>query len=237
MTTIAARRRSRLPPVSLPENRRPPPFSLSAWAQWRSGDGINALTNEGELGGSQAGIRARYRIARTGLADIAIAARLSRPIERGTGAEAAIGVSVQPIEGVPVELMADRRIALDTGSRNAWSLGIAGGLYRRPLPMGLELDGYAQAGIVGANSRDLYADGAVTVSRPVPLGERSVVSLGGGIWAGAQPGISRVDIGPEASLRMPVGDGGVRLSFSWRERVAGSAAPGSGPVVTLGADF
>ncbi|MGP1282460.1 MAG: hypothetical protein ACTS1X_05745 [Parasphingopyxis sp.] len=232
-----ARRPSRLPSPPLARPAASSPFSLAAWVQWRSGDGVEALADDGELGGSQAGIRARYRIVRAAGFEAALAARLSRPIERDNGAEAAIGVAVRPAADIPVELTAERRIALDHGGRDAWAIGIAGGVYRRPLPFGLELDGYAQAGVVGARSRDLYGDAALIVSRPVPLGGRGTLSFGGGVWAGAQPGASRVDIGPEASVRLPVGNGGVRLSLSWRERVAGSAAPGSGPALTLGADF
>lgn len=237
-----ARRRSRIPPDSPRPTTRAnpalrPAFSLSAWAQWRSGDGIEALANDGELGGSQAGVAARYRVWRGAGAEAALAARLFRPIDRGNGAEAAVGIAVRPAEQIPVELIAERRIGLEGGGRGAWSLGVAGGVYRRPLPLGFELDGYAQAGIVGARRRDLYADTALAVSRPVALSPRSTLSLGGGVWAGAQPGASRVDIGPEASVRLPAGDGGMRLSLSWRERVAGSAAPGSGLVLTLGADF
>lgn len=241
-----ARRRSHIPahgpstPFTSPASA--PRFSVSAWAHWRSGDGVSALADDGELGGSQAGIRARYRIMRSAGIEAAFAARLSRPIEQDNGAEAAIGIAIRPSERVPIELVAERRIGLDDGGRDAWSLGIAGGLYRHPLPFGFELDGYAQAGIVGARRRDLYGDAALTVSQPIPLSatslsERSTLSLGGGVWAGAQQGASRVDIGPEASIRLPVGDGGVRLSVSWRQRIAGSAAPGSGPVLTLGTDF
>ncbi|RED16959.1 hypothetical protein [Parasphingopyxis lamellibrachiae] len=236
-----ARRRSGIPPGSRLATQAnpalPPAFSLSAWAQWRSGDGIGALADDGELGGSQAGIAARYRVWRGAGAEAALAARLSRPIDHGNGAEAAIGIALRPAERIPVELIAERRIGLDDGGRDAWSLGIAGGVYRQPLPLGFELDGYAQAGIVGARRRDFYGDAALVVSRPVPLSERSTLSIGGGVWAGAQPGASRVDIGPEASVRLPAGDGGIRLSLSWRERVAGFAAPGSGPVLALGADF
>ncbi|WP_299328941.1 hypothetical protein [Parasphingopyxis sp.] len=212
-------------------------FSLSAWVQWRSGDGFGALSGDGELGGSQMGLRARYRLLRLAGLDMAATARLSRPIERGEGGEAAIGFSLRPTEDIPVALIAERRIALDAGGRNAWSLGMVGGVSRAPLPFGFELDGYAQAGVVGANSRDLYGDAALVVSHPIAIDDRRTLSLGAGIWAGAQPGVSRVDIGPEASIRLPMGDGGARLSLGWRQRVAGSAAPDSGPAITLGADF
>lgn len=214
-----------------------PRFRLSAWAQWRGGNGVNALANDGELGGSQAGMRMRYRVTRGSGAEVAVAARLSRPIEQNNGAEAAIGLALSPSPHIPVELIAERRIGLDNGGRDAWSLGMAAGLYRQPLPLGLDLDGYAQAGIVGARRRDLYGDAALVVSQPIALSERSMAAFGGGIWAGAQPGVARLDIGPEASIRLPADKGGMRLSVSWRQRVAGSAAPGSGPVLTLGTDF
>ncbi len=212
-------------------------FSLSSWVQWRSGSSVNALASDGELGGSQAGIGIRYRITRGAGIEAALAARLSRPLERGKGAEAAIGIALHPSAQIPVVLIAERRIGLDNGGRNAWSLGMVGGLYRQPLPLGLELDGYAQAGIVGTRRRDLYGDVALVVSQPIALSERSTLSFGGGVWAGAQPGVSRIDIGPEASVRFPAGDSGARLSLGWRQRISGSASPGSGPVLTLGTDF
>ena len=46
--------------------------------------------------------------------------------------------------------------------------------------------------------------------------------------------VYRVDVGPRVS--MPVGRG-MRVHVDWRQRVAGSAAPGSGPALTLAADF
>ena len=205
--------------------------------QWRSGDGVDALASDGELGGSQAGVRGRYRVMRVAGVEAALSARVSHPLERADGGEAAVGISVRPENRLPIELIAERRIALDDGGRNAWSLTLAGGVYRRPLPLGFELDGYAQAGIVGANSRDIFGDAAIVISQPMPLHDRTTVSLGAGIWGGAQPGVSRVDVGPEASIRLPIGGGGMRLSAGWRQRIAGTAAPGSGPVVTLGADF
>jgi hypothetical protein len=162
---------------------------------------------------------------------------LSRPIERSDGAEAALGVAVQPFESLPLTVSLDRRIAIEAGARNAWSIGVAGGVYRKAVTTGLELDGYAQAGIVGAHSRDLYVDGSASLSHPIAISERAILSLGVGAWGGAQPGVARVDIGPEAGLRLPLGDMGIRLALGWRHRIAGSAEPGSGPALTLGADF
>jgi hypothetical protein len=213
------------------------PWRFAFWAQWRSGDGPAAIAEGGELGGSQAGLRIQYSLARTEHAEIAATARASRPLEGPDGGEAALGLMLRPSRTIPLEIFAERRIALEDGGRNAWSLGAAAGIDRRPLPFGLELDGYAQAGIVGIESRDAYVDANVAVARAIPVARRTTLSVGGAAWAAAQPGASRVDVGPEAVLRLPAGGGGMRLSLSWRQRVAGSAAPGSGPAVTLGADF
>lgn len=61
--------------------------------------------------------------------------------------------------------------------------------------------------------------------------------LGGMIASSAQPGVERLDIGPEIRLRLPVGQGGLRLSAEWRARIAGNARPASGPAITLITDF
>jgi hypothetical protein len=95
----------------------------------------------------------------------------------------------------------------------------------------LTLDAYAQAGVVGLRSRDAFFDGSVRLS--VPLGR---FELGAGAWAAAQPGVERFDIGPTVSMRLPA-IRNTRLRADWRFRVAGDAAPASGPAVTLATDF
>lgn len=213
------------------------PWRLSAWTLWRTGSGPPPLANGGQLGGSQAGLRTLYDLGRVAGTDLALSARMSRPLESDGGTEAALGISARPLPAVPVEFTIERRIAVERGGRDAWAMGLAGGVYREPLPLGLELDGYFQAGVVGARSRDLYGDLAVAVARPVRLSERTTLSLGGAAWASAQPGTSRVDVGPQAVLRFPVGEGALALALGWRQRIAGDAAPGSGPALTLGTDF
>ena len=79
-------------------------------------------------------------------------------------------------------------------------------------------------------SRDLFADGALTFTKPV-FGR---YSAGFGIWGGIQPGLSRVDVGPRVSMRIR---NNMRVHLDWRQRVAGNAEPGSGPALTLAADF
>lgn len=59
-------------------------------------------------------------------------------------------------------------------------------------------------------------------------------SAGLGVWGGYQPGLYRVDAGPRISMRVR---SNVSVHFDWRQRLAGTAEPGSGPAVTLGANF
>jgi hypothetical protein len=61
--------------------------------------------------------------------------------------------------------------------------------------------------------------------------------LGGGAWGAAQRDAQRFDIGPSATLALPLGKQNVRLALDWRQRIAGDARPGSGLALTLGSDF
>jgi len=97
---------------------------------------------------------------------------------------------------------------------------------------GLRLDAYAQAGVVGASRRDLFADGGATLVRPLGSG----LAIGAGAWAGAQPGAARLDIGPRITAALP-GATPARVSLDWRFRVAGGAAPSSGPSLTISTGF
>jgi hypothetical protein len=201
---------------------------LSTWAFARRGSG-RQLATAGVLGGSQVGARATYGLTDT----VAISARLYSPIERTGGAEAALGIEVQPLRGVPIRLLAERRQSLGREGRSAFSLLAHGGVSEQPLLGPLRLDAYMQAGVVGLRSRNAFADGAVRIG--VPLTDD--IELGVGAWGAAQPDASRLDLGPQASYRLPVLGGRARLSAEWRMRVAGDARPGSGPALTLSTDF
>jgi hypothetical protein len=206
-------------------------LSGSAWVLVR-GERADALAPGGTLGGSQAGLRILYRLNGDPVRPLALSARLSSPLAGRRGAEAALGIDWRPLARLPLHLLAERRQALGRDRRSAFALAVHGGLAEHPLPAGLRLDAYGQAGLVGARSRDLFADGAARVT--MPLGR---LSLGAGLWGGFQPDASRLDAGPHASFRLNLGGEPVRLAAEWRLRVAGDARPGSGPVLTLGSDF
>lgn len=216
----------------------PPPatrsrWSGSAWAFVRSA-GMSSLAGGGQLGGSQAGARIAYRVDDAGR--LALAARAYLPTGHPRGSEAAVGIDLRPLPAIPFRLSVERRIALGRDGRDAWSAYAAGGFFRG-LRGSLELDGYGQAGVVGARSRDLFADGAVRLARRVALGGGVDLLAGAGAWGAAQPGATRLDLGPHAALRIPTAGASIAVAVDWRRRVAGHARPGSGPTLTIATDF
>ena len=205
-------------------------FSGSAWVLLR-GDGNASLATGGQLGGSQLGARLFYA---PGPRALAITARISAPLSQPTGREVAIGVALR---GANFGLIAEQRVALDNGGKGSPAVFAYGGVSDVVLPANFKLEGYAQAGVVGAKSPATFVDGAVRVERTVLTARLASLSLGGGIWGGAQPGVRRVDIGPQVVARFAVADTNLRVSAEWRQRVAGNAIPASGPSVTVGFDF
>ena len=76
----------------------------------------------------------------------------------------------------------------------------------------------------------LEADGALTATYPfMPR-----FAVGGGMWGGIQPGLSRFDAGPRLSYQLRLG---LRAHLDYRFRVTGNAEPRSGPALTLAAGF
>jgi hypothetical protein len=203
-------------------------LQLTTWALLRGAPEPGALASGGTLGGSQAGVRLMYNFNRW----LAASLRTTSPIGGSRGAEVAAGVRVMPFRSIPVAITAERRqsVGRDGGGRSAFALFAEGGLYHQPMPLDFSLDAYFQAGVVGMNSRDLFADGALAFTRPV----WGRVSAGLGLWGGYQPGVYRVDAGPRVSVRLR---DNIYAHVDWRQRLAGRAAPSSGPALTIAADF
>ena len=203
----------------------------SAWMLARDAR-VAAVASNGVLGGDQAGARVLYRLNREAGAPLSLSARVSSPL-RHAGAEAAIGVEWQPVAGVPVRLLAERRQRVSGDGRSAWAVLAHGGVSDQRVAGELRLDAYAQAGVVGARARDPFVDGGATLVRPLNVEILGDLAVGAGAWGGAQPGAARLDVGPRVTTRI----GRARVSLDWRFRVAGGAAPASGPSLTVGTDF
>jgi hypothetical protein len=222
-------------PMSSPASAQGDRWRASAWLLWREGSGNpRDLVTGGRLGGSQAGLRLDYDMTPASISRTAFYGRLSSALNRPASPEGAVGVTWQPARSVPLTIAAERRIALGDGARNANAVFAVGGFGPRPLLGKVEAQAYAQAGMVGFNRRDLFADGKLSLLAPVT---RTPVRTGISLSGGAQPQVERLDIGPEVQLRLPMPRAASRLSIEWRGRVAGKASPSSGLAVTLGGDF
>ncbi|MCW4462657.1 hypothetical protein OK349_13145 [Sphingomonas sp. BT-65] len=217
----------RPPPAMLPEPAQPARWSASAWFVTRRG----AASGGAMLGGDQAGLRIAYH---PGSGRIALFARLTAPLA-GRGKEAAAGVDWQPT-AAPVRVIAEYRAGLD-GTPGGPALGLVAGVYGVSLPLDFRLEAYGQAGAVVRKRIDPFADGALRVTREVARAGDARLDVGAGAWGAAQREAARLDVGPSAIATVPVGDSAIRVALDWRERVAGDARPGSGPALSLGADF
>lgn len=225
-------------PVSAPAGQsRPATFTqpkpdrlqLTAWSLLRGRQGVTiapqSLAPGGTLGGSQAGARLTYNFSRA----LAASLRVTSPVG-SSGGEVAAGVKFTPFASIPLSLTAERRKAIGRfGGRDGFAVFLEGGIYQRPL-WGMQLDGYAQAGVVGVRERAYFADGGFTLTRPLYAN----FSGGLGIWGGTQPGLYRIDAGPRLTMRVR---NNMRVHLDWRQRVAGNALPRSGPAITLAGDF
>lgn len=206
-------------------------LQLTSWALLRNGLGNSALAQGGTLGGSQVGARLTYKFT----PQIAASLRFSSSAGGVRGAEAAAGVRWQPFRAIPVALNVERRQRLGRfGGRSDFAAFAEGGLYQLPVGLGFDLDGYAQAGMVGVKNGDWFADGSVALTRPLWRN----LSIGGGLWAGGQSNgpdaLYRVDAGPRLTYAVRRN---VRLHVDYRQRLVGDALPRSGPALTIAGDF
>lgn len=204
----------------------PDRLSISSWATMRNRAGSDSLASGGMLGGSQAGVRLLWRFD----PHLSASFRASAPINSQRGAEAALGIRYQPLTSLPLAVTLERRHAFRDYGQSAFALFAEGGIYGRPMPWNSTLDGYFQGGVVDFNHPDWFVDGQAAVTRPVWRN----LSAGFGVWGGAQPGLSRLDIGPRATLRV---GSRMRVHLDYRHKLLGNAVPGSGGVVTLAGDF
>ncbi|MES2441625.1 MAG: hypothetical protein V4574_02250 [Pseudomonadota bacterium] len=201
-------------------------WAASAWVSLRPGSAVGVAPG-GQLGGSQAGLRLVYTLDRK--RRIALFGRLVTPLS-GPGREATLGVEWQPTRA-PVRLVAEQRFALDNG-KGGQGLGMVAGLDRDVA--GFRLESYGQAGAIRRARVEPYADGAARATRRIG---HSRFALGVGVWGAAQRDAARFDMGPSATLALPLAGRDLRFAIDWRQRVAGAARPGSGVALTLGSDF
>ncbi|MGE4431876.1 MAG: hypothetical protein AB7E05_14165 [Sphingobium sp.] len=223
----------------------PSGWTHAAWVFWRdkaSPAAIDsasdaAIDRGGQLGGAQIGFRTdRHLGDGQGPLPLSLYGRLSAALREPIAPETALGIAARPLSGrIAVTIGLERRIPLDHGGRSAFAVIAATGLNPTPIGAGINAEGYAQAGVVGFSRTDQFADGRLSLTTALDRDARS--GAGFSLSGGAQPGIARLDIGPVLHSRLALGSVRPRLSVEWKQRIAGRAAPGSGPAITLAGDF
>ena len=153
--------------------------------------------------------------------------------------EAAAGLSLRPLPDVPVTAAVELRA---TDRAGGGEIRPAAFVVTEIPPVkfgnGLKADAYAQAGYVGGDDATAFVDGQLKVDARLAGDDKFELRAGAGTWGGAQKGASRLDVGPTANVRVQVGESAsAQVGVDWRFRVAGDAAPASGPAVTISAGF
>ena len=216
-------------------------WSVDSWVLWRRGS--SAAPSGGLLipsyGASQAGAVLRFRLAPDSSLRPNVYLRATAALN-GTGErEAAVGLALRPISRLPVSLQGEARYtSKPTGHALRPAILAVTELPPFALPLGMRGEAYGQAGYVGGKFSTGFADGQLRIDHRVTQLGKADLRLGGGAWGGIQKGASRLDAGPTLTIGRPLGGpASIRLGADWRFRVAGKAAPGSGPAVTLSAGF
>ena len=223
------------PPAPAPVQSR---WSADGWMFLREDAGGPLIPGQPSYGRSQAGGVLRYALAPASGHRPQAYARASSALTGPRDEELAAGLSARPLPGIPLRVAAEARVnrtALGTEVRPSAYAVTELPPFR--LPMGAQGEAYLQGGYVGGRFATAFVDGQGRVDRTVArLGEVEL-RAGAGAWGGAQKGAARLDVGPTAALTFRLGEGRGRVAADYRFRVAGDAAPASGPALTVSAGF
>lgn len=214
-------------------------WSGDGWLMWREGSGAAVTPGVASYGRSQAGAVVRYKLFHSSPWRPTAYARVTGALQAPHQAEVAAGLAVRPGRGLPLNLAAEVRVTdTDTGRQVRPAIFAVTELPPAPLPLRLRGEAYLQAGYVGGRYRTSFIDGYVRVDREVErFGANEGLRIGVAAWGGAQRNIGRLDVGPSATLAIPLGEANARLAVDYRLRVAGDVEPASGPTLTLSAGF
>lgn len=215
------------PNVAAPKTGR---FGFYAYSFWRQGTGPAPL-GVSQYGGGQSGIITTYHIGRR----LSLLARATIAHENIREREIAAGMRWLPNAKVPISMTIERRFR--NSEADVFAAYAAGGKSGVTLPLQMKLEAFGQAGVISGRGGGYFFDTQARAEREILGLGRFPVTAGGGIWAGGQKGVSRIDIGPTIGTKIKIGEGSFRLNADWRFRVAGNARPGNGPAVTLSTSF
>lgn len=213
-------------------------WAVDSWALLRQDTTAALASGRTSYGASQAGMVVRYRVMPRSGHRPEIYGRISQAMSGAQEVEGALGVSARPLSDVPVTLAAEGRIAKVNGRNSIRPAAYA--VTQLPpvqLPLGVRAEAYAQAGYVWGDYSSAFVDGQARAERPVVKIGTMDIHAGAGVWGGAQKGAGRLDVGPAASVYMPLGRLNSRVSVDWRMRVAGQAEPSDGAAITVSTGF
>ena len=216
-----------------------PRWSGDGWVLLRPGSDARLAAGAlvGRYGGSQAGAVVRYRLS-AGDHRAALFARSSAALGSLAERELALGVAARPFPAAPVRAQLEARARQAGGSvRFAPAASLVSEIAPLALPFAFEAEPYLEAGYVGGRFATPFVGGQLRIERPVARLGAARVRLGAGAWGGAQEGAAALDLGPGATIELPLGEMRARLALDYRLRVAGDAEPGSGPTLTLATGF
>ncbi|MEO6387871.1 MAG: hypothetical protein ABIT16_10100 [Croceibacterium sp.] len=227
-----------VPPVSQPRLAAMSRWSADSWLLLRRDTTTPILSGRPSYGRSQAGAVVRYRLAPGSGLQPQAHLRASRALAGPREQELAAGLSLRPLAGVPVRIVAEGRVT-DTarGTRVSPAAYAVSEFPPLKLPLGTHAEAYVQAGYVGGRYATAFVDGQARVERPLARSGETDLSAGAGAWGGAQKGASRLDVGPTATVNFRLGQARGRVAADYRFRVAGEAEPSSGPALTVSAGF
>ncbi|WP_010414996.1 hypothetical protein [Citromicrobium sp. JLT1363] len=224
--------------------RKPDRWAVDAWLLIREGSGPGRLAGTGpaSYGQDQAGAVVRYALAPGSALQPKAYARASKALVRGGETEIAAGASIALVQDPPLTIHGEARLTDRPGvagdrTELRPAVFVVTGFPRKELAGGLEADAYVQAGYVGGDFETGFVDGKASLEAPVLRSDAGNVTLGAGVWGGAQRDVSRLDVGPTASATVATGKATLRASVGYRFRIAGDANPGDGPALTLAASF
>lgn len=230
-----------VPYVSPDVKSGPRRWSADGWMLLRDGGASSPITGPARAtyGASQLGAAVRYRIAPESGHRPTVYLRGTAALVQPRDKEVATGLSARPVSGLPLTLAAELRAGqINNTMRVRPAVMAVTELLPQQLPLDFLGEAYVQAGYVGGTGATAFVDGQIRVDTPVTRMGRTELRVGGGAWGGAQMYASRVDLGPAVSLGVSVNDIiFARVTADWRFRVAGNAAPDSGPALTLSAGF
>ena len=205
-------------------------WQIYAYSFWRNGDRAPVL-GFGEYGGGQSGVIATYAVA----PQISLLARAAVAHGRLSEREIAAGLRWLPLPNRAFTLTAERRFRNARG--DAFAFYAAGGKSGLRLPLKFRLDAYGQAGYVTGTDGGGFFDAQARASREIASLGNTALNVGGGVWAGGQEDVARLDVGPTVGTNIKLGVASIRVDADWRFRIAGDSRPTSGPALTLSTNF